>query len=334
MVRSEIINKIIERLLMKIDKKDQEWGRFLVHDEFEEFDSQVNIWAIRDNIRDLKETTVTDLEEFPDIEVKVTFAPPNFFSDVINGKNVPYWQIATVIRLLRASDIIFDPKGVLQKWLDASSNIEWDPKIIDLKCQTSQLLLERMKNRIYQDMIADAYIWLLKAAEEALCVPLMRNNAFKIGTSVFVLDAIRDFDRELYNFYTELLRIHYFSPDKLEKARIELERLADHLYQKNINTDREMWILAAFVSINESERRLNQSIKVSREKRNQNIHIRLFEAAVAELFNGFFLVAQNPRLEVKLDPWVVSSFWNWFGFEELNEKWLMEQANSIKDLLK
>ncbi|UCE13979.1 MAG: hypothetical protein JSV04_02085 [Candidatus Heimdallarchaeota archaeon] len=315
---------------MKIEAKDQEMGRLLVHDDFEQFDSRVNLWAIRENVRDLKETTVTDLTDIPkDIEIKVTFAPPSFFSDVLGGrKNVPYWQVATVIRILRKCDVVFDPRGKMQDWIDQAPLIEWDPEVIELKRQTTNLLLDRMNNRLREDMLADAYIWLIKAAEEAICVPLMKMNAFKVGTATLLLDALKGFDKEIYSFLTNILRISSFSTQKLEDARKELEKLADHLYQLNVKTDREMWILAAFVSINESERRLKQSTVAQGE-----ISKQLFETAVAELWQAYFLVAQNPRKAVKLDPWVVGSFWNHFGFDDLNESWLQEQEKTVREIL-
>ncbi|UCG01075.1 MAG: hypothetical protein JSW11_15845 [Candidatus Heimdallarchaeota archaeon] len=329
-MKTEIINRIIETLLEKIEAKDQEQGRLLVHDDFEQFDSRINLWAVRENVRDLKETTITDMTNIPDdVEIKVTYAPPSFFSDVLGGKeNVPYWQVATVMRILRDSDIIYDPHGKMQLWMDQAPHIEWDPNLIDLKRQTTQLLLDRMNNRIKEDMFADAYIWLIKAAEEAICVPLMQTNAFKIGTATLLLDVLRDFDDELYTFFADLLRISSFDYEKLEKARKELETLADHLYKVNVRTNREMWILAAFVSINESERRLNQC-----QKSDTKVTTRLFETAVAELWQAYWLVAQNPRSEVKLDPWVVGSFWNHFGFNELDANWLLEQKKKVKELL-
>lgn len=329
-MKTETINRIIEILLMKIEAKDQEQGRLLVHDDFEQLDSRINVWAIRENVRDLKETRVTGLADIPnDLEIKVTYAPPSFFSDVLGGKNdVPYWQVATVIRILRCSDIIYDPQGKMQQWMDQAPHIEWDPSLIELKRQTAQLLLDRMDIRIKEDMFADAYIWLIKAAEEAICIPLMEANAFKIGTATLLLDVLRDFDDYIYTFFVDLLRIPAFTHEKIENARKELETLADHLYKLNVKTDREMWILAAFVSINESERRLNQCQKAETE-----FISRLFETAVAELWQGYWLVAQNPRKEVKLDPWVVGSFWNHFGFEDLNEKWLLTQKEKVKALM-
>lgn len=329
-MKTEIINRIIESLLEKIEAKDQEQGRLLVHDEFEQLDSRVNLWAIRENVRDLKETTVTSLSNIPDdIEIKVTYAPPSFFLDVLGGKkDVPYWQVATVIRILRYSDIIYDPQGKIQQWMDQAPHIEWDPDLIELKRQTTQLLLDRMDNRIREEMLADAYIWLIKAAEEAICVPLMQANAFKIGTATLLLDVLRDFDEDLYVFFADLLRVSAFTHEKLERARKELEKLADHLYKLNVKTDREMWILAAFVSLNESERRLNQSQKAETE-----LIFRLFETAIGELWQAYWLVAQNPRSEVKLDPWVVGSFWNHFGFDELNENWLIEKKRKVKTLV-
>ncbi|MFX0122848.1 MAG: hypothetical protein ACFFAE_04365 [Candidatus Hodarchaeota archaeon] len=329
-MKTEIVNRIIETLLEKIEAKDQEQGRLLVHDDFEQLDSRINLWAIRENVRDLKETTVTGLANIPDdVEIKVTYAPPSFFLDVLGGKkNVPYWQVATVIRILRYSDIVYDPRGKMQQWMDQAPHIEWDPNLIELKRQTTQLLLDRMDNRIKEDMFADAYIWLVKAAEEAICVPLMQANAFKIGTATLLLDVLRDFDEDLYTFFADLLRISAFTDEKLENARKELETLADHLYRLNVKTDREMWILAAFVSINESERRLNQF------RRNKSkLMKRLFETAVAELWQAYWLIAQNPKKEVKLDPWVVGSFWNHFGFDEMDEEWLSEQKKKVMALL-
>ena len=195
------------------------------------------------------------------------------------------------------------------------------------------MLLKRMQNRIHEDMLADAYIWLLKAAEEAICIPLMIKNAFDIGTPALMLEALKELDVDLYAFFAMLLQIRNFSFEKLEKARKELENLADHLYHKNIKTDREMWILAAFVSINESEKRLKQSIRRKKERSNDQIIDKLFHAAIGELWQAFFLVAQSPRLEVKLDPWVVGSFWNYFGSPNIDEKWLMDQAKKVEEII-
>jgi hypothetical protein len=328
MVEFEIINQIIEALLAKIETKDQEIGRLLVHDEFTESDSRINLWAIRYSVRDLKEVAISDFEEYP-YETKITYASPDFFLKVLHGENVPYWQVVTVNRVLSNCDIVFDPNGKMQEWINQISNIEWNPETIELKRQTTQMLLERVENRIREDMLADAYIWLIKAAEEAICVPLMLNDAFKIGTASLMLDALRELDIEVYTFFSNLLRISFFSPEKLDDARKELEKLADHLYKTNIKTDREMWILAAFVSINESERRLQQSL----EMKDAAIGRKLFEAAIGELWQAYFLVAQNPRIEVKLDPYVVGSFWNWFGFPDLDETWLIKQISKIKDLV-
>ncbi|MHA2227244.1 MAG: hypothetical protein ACXAC8_18655 [Candidatus Hodarchaeales archaeon] len=335
MVNPDVLHKVIETLLMKIESKDQEHGRLLVRDDFEKLENRVTFWAIRDNIRDLKETTVTDLNEISEeIEIKVTFAPPSFFEDVLRGnKSVPYWQVATVIRLLLHCEIVFDPEGKMEQWINQAPHIEWDPEVIELKKQTAETLLKRMKNRIHENMIADAFIWLIKAAEEAICVPLMGKNAFNIGTATLMLDVLKEFDDDIYTFFANLLRIPFFSAEKIDQARKELEKLADHLYRSNIKTDREMWILAAFVSINESELRLQQSLEVKKYDIGSRIKSRLFESAIGELWQAFFLVAQNPRVEVKLDPWVVGSFWKWFGFDELDEKWLLEQEKQVRAII-
>ncbi len=336
MVDASITTQIIEILLSKIEVKDQELGRLLIHDEFEDIDSRIVIWAIRENVRDLKETTITDLHEIADIgdlEIKVTYSPRSFFEDVLTGKNVPYWQVATVMRLLKNSDIVYDPKGKLEDWRKKAKYVVWQDEIIELKKSTSLMLIERMNNRISDDMLVDGYIWLIKAAEEAICVPLMIQNAFGVGTASLLLDTLHNAEINLYDFFRNLLRVNEFTPDKLEKARLELELLADKLYQKNIKTDREMWILAAFVSINESERRLNQSLKIKTSDVTSTVASRLFETAVGELWQAYFLVAQNPRSAVKLDPWVVASFWNWFGSPEIDEKWIKSKEKYIRDAI-
>ena len=333
MVSSKVTAQVIEALLSKIELKHQELGRFLIHDEFEHLDSRVVLWAVRENVRDLKETTITDLENFSDVEIKVTFAPRTFFEDVLSGKNVPYWQVATVMRLFKTSEIVYDPKGKLENWLNQAEYVEWLPEVIELKRNTTRMLLERVNNRIHESMTADAYIWLIKAAEEAICVPLMTQNAFELGTASLILDSLKKTNLELYDFYSELIRISHFTPNQLDKARRELELLADKLYQNNIKTDREMWILAAFVSINESELRLKQSLHSKTNKESQSVSSRLYETAVAELWNAYFLVAQNPRASVKLDPWVVGSFWNYFGSEEIDEEWLKEKMEIITEII-
>jgi len=336
MIDPKIKAQILEILLSKIEAKDQEVGRLLIQDEFEDLDDRIAIWAIRENIRDLKETTITDLPEIPDIDdidIKVTYSPRSFFEDVLTGKNVPYWQVATVMRLLKNSEIVYDPKGKLEIWRGQAKYVEWQDEIIELKRKTSLMLLERANNRIQDDMLADSYIWLIKAVEEAICVPLMRNNAFGVGTASLLLDSLHSAEINLYDFFRNIIRIHEFTPDKLEKARLELELLADRLYQQNLKTDREMWILAAFVSINESERRLKQSLKIKTSDITSTVASRLFETAVGELWQAFFLVAQNPRSAVKLDPWVVASFWNWFGSPEIDENWIKSKENYIRDVI-
>ncbi|PWI48858.1 hypothetical protein CEE45_04685 [Candidatus Heimdallarchaeota archaeon B3_Heim] len=333
MVDQQIINQIIEILLTRITTEDQELGRFLIHDQYDNLDSRIVFWAIREKTRDLKETTLTDLEDFSDIEVKLTLSPRGFFEDVLKGKNVPYWQVATVMRLLQSSDIIYDPRGKLDDWKSQAEHVEWQPEVIDLKRQTARMLLGRVKNRIQEDMIADAYIWLIKAAEEAICIPLMNQNAFGLGTAPFLLDSLRNADLNLYDFFNQLLRISHFNPARLSNARQELELLADRLFQQHLRTDREMWILSAFVSINESELRLNQSMDIRNNGKTVSVASRLFETAVGELWQAFFLVAQSPRLDVKLDPWVVASFWTWFGGTEINEEWLEDKMTFINTLI-
>ena len=332
MVETDIKKRVIEHVLSKMESKNQEWGRFLVNDSIDNLDSQFTFWAIQENIRDLKEVAITSLKEQPDLEIKLTYAPPSFFLEVLEGHNTPYWQVATVYRVLNNSEIIYDPKGRLNEWVNRVDQIEWTPDVIHLKQQTALSLLQRMETFIKEDMLADAYIWLIKAAEEAICVPLMKQNSFGLGTTPLLLDSLRDHHNDIFVFFKSLLRVESFSFEKLDESRKELEMLADRLYLNNIKTDREMWILAAFVALNESEKRLKQSIAA--KQNDLNLSNRLFETSVGELWQAYFLVAQNPKTEVKLDPWVVGSFWKWFGYPDVNEKWFHQQVSIIKDLIK
>jgi len=332
MVELDIKNRAIQYVLSKIEAKSQEWGRFLVNDSFNNLDTRLTFWAIEEDARDLKEVALTPLGEQPELELKLTYAPPSFFLEVLDGHNSPYWQVATVYRVLNNSEIIYDPKGRLNEWVSRIKQIEWDPDVIQLKQKTTLSLLQRVEKFIGEDMLADAYIWLIKAAEEAICVPLMRQNTFGLGSAPLLLDTLRDHHADIFIFFKSLLRIETFTMEKLEESRKELEILADRLYLNNIKTDREMWILAAFVALNESEKRLKQSIAA--KEYDLNLSNRLFETSIGELWQAYFLVAQNPRTEVKLDPWVVGSFWKWFGYPEINEKWFQQNFSMIKDLIK
>ncbi|WP_455463729.1 hypothetical protein [Candidatus Hodarchaeum mangrovi] len=318
--------------MSKIEAKNQEWGRFLVKDSFDTLDLHITFWAVQESARDLKEVALTPMVEQPELELKLTYAPPSFFLEVLDGRNTPYWQVATVYRVLNNSEIIYDPKGRLKEWVNRINQIKWTPDVIQLKQQTTLSLLQRMEKFIKEDMLADAYIWLIKAAEEAICVPLMKQNSFGLGSAPLLLDTLRDHHNDIFLFFKSLLRIEMFSIEKLEESRRELEKLADRLYLDNIKTDREMWILAAFVALNESEKRLTQSIAA--KEYDINLSTRLFETSIGELWQAYFLVAQNPRTEVKLDPWVVGSFWKWFGYPEINEEWFHQKVSIIKDLIK
>ena len=148
MVDPHVITQVIEALLSKIELKHQELGRFLLHDEFEYLDPRIVLWAVRENIRDLKETSITDLDDFSDIEIKLTFGPREFFEDVLSGKNVPYWQVATVMRIFKTSEIVYDPRGKLDKWLAQAEYVEWQNEVIELQRDTTRMLLKRVNNRI------------------------------------------------------------------------------------------------------------------------------------------------------------------------------------------
>ena len=109
-----------------------------------------------------------------------------------------------------------------------------------------QLLDNAHKYGIEEEMLADGYMWALKAAEESICIPLMEKNFFALVTPVLLLDTLRQVP-ELYTFYLQILGIDSMTPDLCLIALKELEKLAEHLYYKNINTILGKWVLVSFV---------------------------------------------------------------------------------------
>jgi hypothetical protein len=307
-------DKISQFLINQLSKRDLalEVGRFIFTNEIFKESNSIHFWVIKQNIRQITETTL-DLELFPDYQVNVTFVNPSFFLDVFeNIGDIPFWQIATVKRVLVDCKIIYDPQSFIAEMVKKSKTLEWSPEIITLKKNVAEQLLQKAQSFIKQDMLADAYMWGIKAVEEAICSQLMINNAFNVTTPSLLLSSMRD-KPYLMKFYLEILGIDILTPDLTLIALKELENLADHIYHSSIGSDREQWVLAGFVSINEAERKI---MKVLEKASDESIDILqweyIFEDAVVELWQSFFILAQTPwKKDVPLDPWVVGLFWKW-----------------------
>ena len=306
---------IINHLMKNLTKKDLdlEIGRFITKNDIFQDPLSIQIWIIKQNERQITEKTV-ELEDFPSNEINLTFVPPNFFTDVFEGLDTPYWQIATIKRVLKDCRIINDPQEFIKYCMEQSKNLTWTAESIDLKKNVSYELLKKTEHFIEQDMLADAYIWAIKAVEEAICVQLMKKGSFNVTTPSLLLDSLRS-SPTLMKFYTDLLAIDILTPDLAFVSLKELENLADHLFHsKTTHKEREEWILSAFVSINEAERKLK---RVLTHAADDNLDLisweSLFEDALAELWQAYFVTAQTPwNKEVPLDPWVVGLFWKWF----------------------
>ncbi|MHA2364909.1 MAG: hypothetical protein ACXAC7_13215 [Candidatus Hodarchaeales archaeon] len=318
MVSKDIEQQISNNLLSALTSKDKEIGRFIFIDKLAS-ESDLHFWAVRHNTRQITEKQL-EIDEFPDIRVYLTLVPPKFFSDLFNDiADVPFWQISYAKRVLTSCKVIFDPEKFLSYYIEKIDNITWSSETIKLKEDVSRLLLKKSQKFVEEDppMIADAYIWSIKAVEEAICAQLMRKNHFNIATPSLLLDTLNH-EPDLKRFYLDLLGVDNLSPDLAVIAIKEFEKLADHLFHASKGTQREMWILTSFVSINEAERKINRVIaKAGEENLDLLLFQSLFEDAIAELWQAFFLAAQTPwRRAVPLDPWVVGLFWKW----HVNEK--------------
>ncbi len=312
MLDEKLEREIIEYLLGKIEKKHREYGRLLLREENIPETNQIVMWAIRDDVREIFETTIV-LDEYPDVEIHITFARPQFFWDVVLGKEeITFWQMATVARVLQTGEIIYDPQSILKDLKQKAQSLKWPPALISHKINTAEKLISRSHYYIREDMLGDAYMWMVKAFEEAICVPLMKENEFRLTGGTFLLEILKKKRPEFYEKYQEILHLDRFTPEKLERARKELEQLGDRLYHMNVNTRREMWILTGFVSINESERRLQQALKAREQKLKAEFVQFLLETAAVELWQAVFSIAQTPKRPVPLDPWLVGFFSNWF----------------------
>ncbi len=308
----DTVTQIIELVLSKTEDVHHEIGRFLVEEDLPLRSEGLNMWALRTNVRELMETTFS-LEEFPEADIHVTYAHPTFVTDVIRFKEeVSFWQVSTVLRVFRGATIIYDPDGLIRSFKEAIERMTWPKRFIALKKRVALSLIEKSRHFIAEDMLADAYIWMVKAFEETISVPLMMENQFKLTSSPLLLETLRQANPKYLEWYQDLLQLDTFTPEKIDRARKELELLGDRLYHMYRGTDREMWILTSFVSINQSERRLHQAMNAQELNLDAEFVQSLYETAVVDLWQATFIMAQAPKKMVPLDPWVVGFFYNWF----------------------
>ena len=292
---------------------DLEVGRFINQNDVFQDPNSIQIWVIKQNTRQITEKTV-ELDDFPNFQINLTFVAPNFFTDVYDGFDIPYWQIATIKRVLKDCRIFYDPQGFIKFCVEQTQHLAWNQESINLKTNVAYELINKAQHFIDQDMLADAYMWSVKAVEEAICAEIMKKNLFNITTPSLLLDSLRS-TPDLMKFYSSLLAIELLTPDLAFISLKELENLADHLYHaSSSNKQREEWILSAFVSINEAERKLK---RVLNHAADENLDLisweSLFEDALAELWQAYFVTAQTPwNKDVPLDPWVVGLWWKWF----------------------
>ncbi|MHA2297222.1 MAG: hypothetical protein ACXAEU_04815 [Candidatus Hodarchaeales archaeon] len=332
MIPEEVEKQVIDYILSQMTKKDvkRELGRFIVRDYATEIYDRVNLWAIREDERSLHEQQLDIEDKFPGTKATITFVKQDFFRDVIEQeKDVPFWQVATAVRVLNNADPVYDPQDLVKMYIEEMVNIKWSPGFITLKRNTAFHLMDRAFKHADDDMMADAYFWMIKAAEEAICVPLMKKNLFNITTPTLLLDTLEAAPK-IHEFYTGLLGVNRITPEEAKDAIKELDKLAEHLYYKNIRTPREMWILTSYVSINECERRL-QELHDAKGKVDDKIQRRLWEAVIGELWQAIFLIAQTPGGQVMLDPWVVGLFWKWM-IKTGTGQGLRKMAMSVKKI--
>lgn len=325
---------IINHLMNNLTKKDLELevGRFITKKDLYQNPNSIQIWVIKQNTRQVTEKTV-DLDDFPENEINITFVAPSFFTDVFEGLDVPYWQIATAKKALTDCKVVYDPQDFIKFCQEKSQLLTWNEQSIQLKKNVSLHLIEKAEHFIEQDMLADAYLWGMKAVEEAICAQLMRDGRFNVTTPSLLLDSLRQ-SPQLLNFYTDLLGIDVLTPDLSFVSLKELENLAKHLFHAPTTPkQREEWILTAFVSINEAERKL---LRVLNHAADDNLDMlsweSLFEDALAELWQAYFVTAQTPwNKEVPLDPWVVGLFWKWFVNDtpKYDIREILDRAKSI-----
>ncbi|MFX0113051.1 MAG: hypothetical protein ACFFB3_00735 [Candidatus Hodarchaeota archaeon] len=312
-------------------KDKKEVARFLFAGTSMGVEDELEIWVVKLHQRSMMETTAR-LEDFPSIPIRTTYVKPDFFLDIANGvEDVPFWQIATVMRLISNCEMIYDPQDFMKTMIEKLRHLEWAPSLIELKRSTAKVLQEKSLKALQEDMMADAYIWAIKGIEEAICVPLMLRNLFSLGTPTLLLDSLQSMP-ELKKQYVALLGADQFKPFELENALKELDRVATHLYhQQPPKSDREMWILSGFVSINASERLLKQCYQLlGTNSDNASLVNRYFETAVAEYWQALFLCAQTPNKFVPLDPWIVSIFWKWLARSKSEEEIIRISKNIEK----
>ena len=172
-------NKIATQLMENLTKKDIELevGRFISQQELFQDPNSIQIWIIKQNTRQITEKTV-ELDHFSEFQINLTFVSPNFFTDIYDGLDVPYWQIATVKRALKNCRIVYDPQEFIKFCIEKNKNLTWNQQSIDLKLNVSYELIRKAEHFLKEEMLADAYMWAIKAVEEAICVQIMKNGLF------------------------------------------------------------------------------------------------------------------------------------------------------------
>lgn len=339
------ISKITNYLMDNRKYDSKELGRFIVKDNQDIYNDYYSMWIIKEDERGIFEKTLSIdsfprefKDEFEGIQISLTYANPSYIFDVLSGdKDINFWQIGNVIRVIKSSIILDDPKGLLAKAKNQAQDITWSPELIRLKRQISLSLLDKALKYFNEDILADAMIWLLKAAEEALCVPLMKRDAYRITTPKFILDILRKTDPFLYQFYSGLLGISEQTIERIQKAYDELEMLAERIFRINKRKDREMWILVSYVSLNTCEMHLRE---LSNSEKGSDYFQLHFESVIVELWQAYFLISQTPWNRMSpLDQWIVASFWNHFfewrkniDFSEKGFKQLISKIESIATL--
>ena len=158
---SDTEDKIFEHLMKNLTKQDLdlEFGRFITKNDIFQDPNSIHIWIIKQNERQITEKTV-EFDEFSynevSNEINFTFVPPIFFTDVFEGYDVPYWQIATLKRVLTECRVMYDPQGFIKYCIEQAKTLSWNPQSIELKKNVSLELIKKSKHFIDEDMLADA----------------------------------------------------------------------------------------------------------------------------------------------------------------------------------
>ena len=86
-MNKETEKDILNHLMSNLTKKDleQEVGRFVTRADVFQDPNSIQIWVIKQNMRQITEKTV-ELEIFPNNSINLTLVAPNFFTDVFEGQ--------------------------------------------------------------------------------------------------------------------------------------------------------------------------------------------------------------------------------------------------------